>query len=538
MRDLSRVVAVAEIDASAVAAPLQFRLAATPRDGAKALVHDASLEVAGTGVVDPAPAPASWRVARFELELPAGVHGLRGDVRDPASGRAGFVEQRIVVPETAGLRLSTLILSDRATSSGGGEPSPTPVAHDAFAPRPGRPLLAAFEVYGAARDPAGGRPDVAARVVLEDSAGRPLTAPPANSLAPSPDGRLRQTLALPALPGGDYALVVAVLDRVAGTRQEARRTFRVLGSSAAVATAAPPAAPAPAVPPELAAILDRAGRYVVAYGQAFSNIVAVEECRQTLRTDDLSKRAVRATRAGVFFVTLPGPLPWVTFRDVWEVDGSRIGDRGERLLRLFRDSPATARERARAILEESARYNLGPARRTVNIPTLALLFLHPDNRGRFAWELKGRPSARGAGLAEVEFVERGRPTLVAGDTGAGAPARGRVWIEPQEGTVVKTDARYDLDPHDRYHRSGARVMTEYRAETGLGLLVPDRMTESYTSLAPPAPGRVLPDAHARASDPEEERALLVVEASTRYSGYRRFDVETEETYTAAPKDPD
>jgi len=169
-------------------------------------------------------------------------------------------------------------------------------------------------------------------------------------------------------------------------------------------------------------------------------------------------------------------------------------------VRLFRDSPATARERARAILEESARFNLGPVHRTLNIPTLALLFLHRENQDRFAFERKGERSFHGTKVVEVGFTERVRPTLVAGDTTAGAPVKGSVWIDPERGTVVKTDAEYDIDPLDERHRSRARIVTEYRRV--------------------PASGGGF--------------GVATVEATTRYSGYLRFSVTIEETVTGLP----
>jgi hypothetical protein len=273
---------------------------------------------------------------------------------------------------------------------------------------------------------------------------------------------------------------------------------------------------------ELTAILDRAAQYVLAYGQELTNIVAEEECLQIYAPDDPARKTVRNVRAGVLFVTLPGPVPWAAFRDVWEVDGNKIGDRQDRLLRLFRDSPATARERARAILEESARFNLGPVRRTLNIPTLALLFLHRENQYRFAFQLKGERSFRGTKAVEVAFSERVRPTLVAGDTSAGAPVKGSVWIDPQTGTVVKTDAEYDIDPLDQEHRPRARIVTEYRRDPTLRIFVPDRMQEIYQSVVATGGGGF---------------GIGTVQAATRYSGFLRFSVTTEETVTGLPHKP-
>ena len=547
----TRVVAAIEIDVSAPGAPaatsetrspLQLRLEATPRGGGETQVQDVSLQSAGPGAGESKRPGPEWRSAHLELALPAGVHEIRAFAQDPATGRSGVVEQRIVVPEPAAFRVSTPALADQVAASGESQsPSPALVAHAQFKPGPGRPLLAAFEVFGAAKDPATGQSDVTGRVVLQDRAGQPLAAPEASRLVPSPEGRFRQVVGLPQLPGGDYGLLITVQDRVTGTVQEVHRTFSVEGPPAPAALRKPANPEKPEttvdVSPELAAILDRAGQYVAAYGRDFSNIVAEEQCHQVYEPNTPGRR-LRNTHAGVFFVTLPGPLPWATFRDVWEVDGNKVREREERLGRLFRDSPGTARERAQAILEESARYNLGPVGRTVNIPTLALLFLHPDNQSRFTFELKGKRSLQGSNVVEVAFKERGRPTLVSGDTSEGAPAKGRVWIDPGQGTVLKTDVEYDIDPQDDYHRSSARIVTEYRREPKLGILVPDQMKETYQSLAAADPSRPLPDAHTSTGDAQDQRVVLTVEAATRYSAYGRFGVTTYETYTVPEKKPE
>jgi len=530
-KDGNRVVTVTEIDVSGLAArnadvarpPLQLRLETTPRDGGKPQVQDVSLQWTRGIAPENPPTGSEWRLARLESALPPGVYRIRAFVRDPTTGRTGQVEQRIVVPEQTVFRVSTPVLSDQVTASADAQPSlsPAPVAHEEFSPTAAHPLIATFEVFGAAKDPVTGHSKIETRVVLEDQTGHPLAAPPAALLVPSPEGHLQQAIALPQLPRGQYALVITVDDGVAGSSQEVRRRFRVEEPPAS-APAEPPSTlgPATAATPELAAILDRAAEYVLAYGQELTNILAEEECRQTYAPNDPVRQIVQTIRAGVLFVTLPGPVPWVTFRDVWEVDGRKIRDRQDRLVRLFSDSPATARERARAILEESARFNLGPVRRTLNIPTLALLFLHHENQYRFAFQLKGERSFQGTKVMEVAFSERVRPALVVGDTVAGAPVKGSVWIDPQRGTVVKTDAEYDIDPQDQYHRSRAHIVTEYRRDPTLRILVPERMQETYESLVATEGGGL---------------GVALVKATTRYSGYLRFSVTTKETVT--PQEP-
>jgi VWFA-related protein len=545
--DRVRVVAAIEIDMAALAdpaasgesrPPLQLRLEATPRGGGEPLVQDVSLQSADVGGLGERRPGPEWRSAHLECALEQGVYELRAFVKDPRTGRSGVVVQRVAVPKAGTFRISTPVIADHTAASGESRSRvPAYVAHDRFTPGPGQPIFVAYEVFGAARGPGTGQSDVSGRVALQDGTGHTLTAPVAARLGPSPGGRLQQVVGLPPLPPGDYELVIAIEDRVTGATQEARRSFGIQGLPSPRAPAGPAPREGPEAPtglaPELAAILERAGRYVSVYGETFSSILAEEDCRQVYQPDGPA-RGVRDTRAGVFFVTLPGPLPWATFRDVWEVDGNKVGEHTERLARLFRESPATATERARAILKESARYNLGPVRRTVNIPTLALLFLHPSNQSRFAFDLKGKGSIQGRTVVEVAFKERGVPTLVAGDTSDGAPAQGRVWIDPKDGAVLKTDVQYDINPRDEYHRSWARIVTQYRQEPRLGILVPGQMKETYQSLASAAPRRVLQDVHSPTGDVQDQGVIAIVVATTRYSRYVRTSVSTDETYTIPP----
>ena len=159
----------------------------------------------------------------------------------------------------------------------------------------------------------------------------------------------------------------------------------------------------------LAAMLDRAGRYVVEYERTFRDLVAEEASTQWAGeprgTTDSPALRRRTLRSDMVFTTLPGALPWGCFRDVFEVDGRKVHDREARLERLFvNGSSASAIEHATAILDESSRYNIGAARRTANIPTYPLLFLHPENQARFRFEIKGRRRFRDQEGVELHFT--------------------------------------------------------------------------------------------------------------------------------------
>jgi hypothetical protein len=278
------------------------------------------------------------------------------------------------------------------------------------------------------------------------------------------------------------------------------------------------------VDPELASLLREAGRYVVEYEDAFRNIVAEEEYVQ--RTPSSSGKGApdrRTTRADLVFVRLAGPIPWASFRDVYEVDGTAVRDQTGRLERLFTELSESAMEQAEAILAESTRYNIG-VERTVNLPTLPLAFLLPRNQSRFRFERHGKASP--GQPVEVEFREVARPTFIRNrkpDSDAernnrniDLPADGRFWIDPTRGTVVRSEVRL------RTGRSEATALftTRYRAEPRLAMWVPDEMTERYEVRGGGGKGGSF------AYGLQAAGSLL--EAVARYSRMRRFEVTTDE----------
>ena len=219
----------------------------------------------------------------------------------------------------------------------------------------------------------------------------------------------------------------------------------------------------------------------------------------------------RLTRADVVFVRLGGEIPWGTFRDVFEVDGQKVRDREGRLEKLFGAStPGSVAPRVRAILDESARYNIGPVMRNINFPTLALAFLHPRNQHRFAWKRGGTRRFGTVEGLEVEFEEVARPTLVDQDGHGDLPATGRFWIDPERGTVLRSETRFPLGAPGAPQAARAQVATEYRAEPRLAMWVPAEMREEYAF---------------------GSRA----EATARYSNFRKFTVTVEDETATLPR---
>ena len=511
--------------------PLILRLETTARDGGGTFRRDftlnrnaANYDNLGRG---------AWRSARLDLALPPDAYRVRAEVEDAATGRRGVVEQRVAVPGQTVFRISTPVLSDTLMPTPeAGSPVPAPVAHRSFSASHGRSLFYAFAILGAARDPATDRSDVRIRFAVKDLAGRTVMEAPEAAVTPSSEGgRLEQIIGLPLaqMAAGEYELRLTVQDRVAGGVLEQKETFVVEAAPSPAATAADldgRAGPgARSIAPDLAPILERAGRYVMAYQKTFSDLVAEEDYRQDFSAP--TGRWSRRSRAEMIFVSLPGPIPWAVFRDVYEVDGKKVRDREARLERLFRDSPDGAVTAAKAILDESARFNLGPVRRTLNVPTFALLVLHPDHQHRFSFERAGRTSIDGTQTVQIAFAERLRPTLVAGADGD-VVAKGSIWIDADRGTVLRTDVWYSSGLEDRFIWASTRIVTEYGREPRLEVTVPVRMTETYQAGGGYYAGML--DEWGRL------RSGFAIKAVASYSGYRRFDVTTDEKYASPPEE--
>jgi hypothetical protein len=239
----------------------------------------------------------------------------------------------------------------------------------------------------------------------------------------------------------------------------------------------------------------------VGYGEAFRDIVAEETYMQW------SAGTRQRSRSDLVFVSIPGAIPWTCFRDVFEVDGRQVRDRESRLEKLFLAEPlASAMKKADSIILASAQYNLG-ARRTVNVPTLPLLFLHPANQDRFRFERKGRRRFGDREAVEIALAEVALPTLVNDGEGRNVPASGRVFVDARDGVVLRTELTL------RPHYTVARLAAEYRLDPGFGMWLPAEMTEEYR---------------------EPSRGSIVTEATARYTKYRRFCVTTEERVTLPP----
>jgi hypothetical protein len=227
--------------------------------------------------------------------------------------------------------------------------------------------------------------------------------------------------------------------------------------------------------PSLGQILDRLGAYLVDYEQRLSALVAEEHYTQALMTR-AGTPAERVLESDYVLVRLPGGLAWLGFRDTYRVDGRPVRDRDSRLERLFKEGDADAVERARRLVDDSARYNLGDdlIHRTINGPTLTLDLLHPRYRTRFSYHLKGQDTVDRQRAWKIEFEERERPPIIKTPAGDDQITRGTAWVDSGSGAVRKTLLNVIISP-----RSRADVTVTYRVDQNFAFLVPGEMKESY-----------------------------------------------------------
>jgi hypothetical protein len=286
-------------------------------------------------------------------------------------------------------------------------------------------------------------------------------------------------------------------------------------SLAAAATTVAAAGGHSAQAPNLSASRLAAGaaEYVRAYQEDFAFLLADERTVQRVDSQAEGSGAVETTTRvtrGEFFITyLPARRHWTAVRDVAEVDGAAVADRPD-VAGLLAGEQADAV--ARHLFALNARYNIGRVARNFNDPMLALLPLTPAHRSRFSFSVGPAVRPRpGVAFATLRFRERERPTLVRGQTGASVYGRGELTVEPTTGVVRRARIGFRYDDID------VDLATDFARDERLGLWVPSRFAERYTSTQ------------------DGRREVTTVDAE--YSNYRRFDVRSRLGPVGRPGDP-
>jgi hypothetical protein len=259
----------------------------------------------------------------------------------------------------------------------------------------------------------------------------------------------------------------------------------------------------------------RGGVYIAEFLQKFSNVVSEETYTQD-SSSPLQSAAVpnirglgnpnnftvgvrfRVLKSDFLLVSVNGsPIP---FRDVFNIDGQPVRDRDSRLAKLFLSPSEKTMEQIKRIQDESARYNIGNMRRTINSPVLALVVLQSEFQERFRYTLGKRDPKVGPTVRIIEYKEEGRPSFVRGRSDLDLFAHGRLWIDEETGRLMRTEVLLE-QPNLR-----ARVTTSFRLDERFGIAVPYEMQEEYRF----------------------DNGTKVTAIAT-YDRFRRFDVSTDES---------
>jgi hypothetical protein len=254
---------------------------------------------------------------------------------------------------------------------------------------------------------------------------------------------------------------------------------------------------------ELQLAMGRLVDYVEAYERQYSGLVAEEEYVQSSRG-----RNVRL-RSDYLLVKPEKSSAWVSFRDVYEVDGAIVRDRDDRLRQLFLDPGIDIGAQLQAISTESARYNIGAVERNINVPLFLLRFLSTENRPRFRFRLMGKRQMAGNETWRIEFDERVKPTIITDLQGRDVEAKGWFLVDEMTGAIVQTGLKVEEAG------STGEIVVSFRHDEALGMWVPSRMTETYRTMTQRSLSGV-------------PRLEPFVEGTAAYSKFRRFQVKTEE----------
>lgn len=271
--------------------------------------------------------------------------------------------------------------------------------------------------------------------------------------------------------------------------------------------------------PDLETVLSRAGDYVQAYERTLGMVIAREEYVQRVpsggptnipsapgiagnfRTPYRIADHERRLHSDYMMIRLPDEDQWVGFRAVVEVDGRPVRDRLERLQDVLTGSVSETVELWRRLSAESARYNIGGVNRNTNVPTFALLVVRPDHQDRFEFEHTGNDRIESLDVWVISYRERSSPTLIANLQQEDVFSHGRMWVDPSDGRVVRTEVKTG----DKTSALRSEVTVRYQPNVELDMWVPRDMKEHY-----------------QAGDSK-------IDADARYSDYQRFNVSVDTT---------
>jgi hypothetical protein len=223
--------------------------------------------------------------------------------------------------------------------------------------------------------------------------------------------------------------------------------------------------------------------YLTDYEPKLSELIADELMGQENRRGNspagggIGAPEYRTIRSEVAFIALPGDAGWMGFRRVLKVGGKDVDDALGSLNAVLVTGEKDDYARARAMLADSARFNLGSPR-TINLPNLPLELLHPRHAHRFAVRIAGNEQMRGGRLTKLVFVENVTPTIIRAQDNADMRSIISAFVEPGTGRLWRADV-ITRDPRGDAFTFDHVIRVEFTNHKQLGLLVPATMHEDF-----------------------------------------------------------
>jgi hypothetical protein len=229
-------------------------------------------------------------------------------------------------------------------------------------------------------------------------------------------------------------------------------------------------APQEAAPAE---VLRATAQYVSTYAARISGVTLQEE--YTL-LDVSGGRVVSTQRISSDVVLIDVNGRPTALRDPFAVDGNALRQRTPRITSLLSKPTQAAWDKAQEYASESLRYFRDEIIVRLNDPTLALWFVEPDNQRRATFKLDGKKKIEGIDTVGLAFQETKITTPSPGyvlTTPGRALARGRLWVEPATGRVLRTELSMQSNTET------ARVTVDYRRDAELDAFLPSAMVDTY-----------------------------------------------------------
>lgn len=251
------------------------------------------------------------------------------------------------------------------------------------------------------------------------------------------------------------------------------------------------------------ALLARVATYLDAYQRSLPAIVAEEKYTQRAAVEGRLGMEGRTLRSDVLVIA-DDAYGWISFRDVFEVDGRPVRNREQRLADLFLKPHTDRHAQALRIVAEGARFNLNVTgfnvRRTVNMPFVAMRFLRRSEQSRSRFRIAGDARIDGLPATMLAFEEHSMPRMIASPDDAAA--HGRFWVELESGRILRSELSFETDAVDQKTQMRSRIRVSYARDEHINEWVPSSMEEEY---------RV---------------AAALIEGIASYSNFRRFTVQT------------